>query len=269
MLASALSLVLAWPGPAIAGDISAAAADAAGQLISAYPDFLIRRDDNQLVFRDGTSLPIDDGIQAKPFDRLLEAPDIKDQFVLPYVPGAPEAEPDVNEDPGRIRYDPLFRKMYGDCRKGGVAGSLVPVPWLPRHHGGQVMATSINGVAAQLKRVSDDLDGLPDKFMAYLIPTAGIFNCRMIAGTDRASMHAYGAAIDINTRHAHYWRNAKADAAGHIVYRNEIPFEIVDIFERHGFIWGGKWYHYDTMHFEYRPELLPPGPAQPARQPDP
>ena len=32
--------------------------------------------------------------------------------------------------------------------------------------------------------------------------------------------------------------------------------EIARIFERHGFIWGGKWYHYDTMHFEYRPELL-------------
>jgi hypothetical protein len=30
--------------------------------------------------------------------------------------------------------------------------------------------------------------------------------------------------------------------------------ERVEIFERHGFIWGGKWYHYDTMHFEYRPE---------------
>jgi hypothetical protein len=36
-----------------------------------------------------------------------------------------------------------------------------------------------------------------------------------------------------------------------------VPFEIVLIFERHGFIWGGKWYHYDTMHFEYRPELAP------------
>jgi len=35
-----------------------------------------------------------------------------------------------------------------------------------------------------------------------------------------------------------------------------MPQQIVDIFERHGFIWGGKWYHYDTMHFEYRPELL-------------
>jgi len=30
----------------------------------------------------------------------------------------------------------------------------------------------------------------------------------------------------------------------------------VAVFERHGFIWGGKWFHYDTMHFEYRPELL-------------
>ncbi len=35
----------------------------------------------------------------------------------------------------------------------------------------------------------------------------------------------------------------------------QIPMEIVRIFEKHGFIWGGRWHHYDTMHFEYRPEL--------------
>ena len=35
-----------------------------------------------------------------------------------------------------------------------------------------------------------------------------------------------------------------------------MPRAIVDAFERHGFVWGGRWYHYDTMHFEYRPELL-------------
>ena len=32
--------------------------------------------------------------------------------------------------------------------------------------------------------------------------------------------------------------------------------DIVRIFEKHGFIWGGRWYHYDTMHFEYRPEMI-------------
>ena len=35
-----------------------------------------------------------------------------------------------------------------------------------------------------------------------------------------------------------------------------MPQNLIDIFEKHGFIWGGRWYHYDTMHFEYRPEVL-------------
>jgi D-alanyl-D-alanine carboxypeptidase len=56
--------------------------------------------------------------------------------------------------------------------------------------------------------------------------------------------------------HSHYWLRAKPGAGGRIVYKNEIPWEIVRIFEAHGFIGGGKWYYYDTMHFEYRPELI-------------
>ncbi len=39
------------------------------------------------------------------------------------------------------------------------------------------------------------------------------------------------------------------------LYNNEIPIEIVNIFEKYGFIWGEKRYHYDTMHSEFRPEL--------------
>ncbi len=50
-----------------------------------------------------------------------------------------------------------------------------------------------------------------------------------------------------------------AQKDGAYAYKNEIPMEIVRIFEKHGFIWGGKWHHYDTMHFEYRPELLGAG----------
>ena len=69
-------------------------------------------------------------------------------------------------------------------------------------------------------------------------------------------MHAFAAAIDINKDLAHYWRRPGNKVGRVRRYRNRIPVEIVEIFERHGFIWGGKWYHYDTMHFEYRPELI-------------
>ena len=69
-------------------------------------------------------------------------------------------------------------------------------------------------------------------------------------------MHAWGAAIDINAAYSDYWLWHRAVAGGPAPYANRIPAEIVAIFERHGFIWGGRWSHYDTMHFEYRPELL-------------
>ena len=62
--------------------------------------------------------------------------------------------------------------------------------------------------------------------------------------------------IDINVAQSDYWRNFKPDSKGVYSYRNRIPWKIVEIFEKYGFIWGGKWYHFDTMHFEYRPELL-------------
>ena len=41
-----------------------------------------------------------------------------------------------------------------------------------------------------------------------------------------------------------------------INYVNRIPKEIIRIFEKHGFISGARWYHYDTMHFEFRPDLI-------------
>ena len=85
----------------------------------------------------------------------------------------------------------------------------------------------------------------------YAFPSAGTFNCRAVKDTGNRSPHAWGVAIDINTKFSDYWLWAKNGS-----YRNRIPFDIVDIFERHGFIWGGKWGHFDTMHFEYRPELL-------------
>jgi hypothetical protein len=75
-----------------------------------------------------------------------------------------------------------------------------------------------------------------------------------ISGTRRLSAHSFGIAIDINTAYSNYWKWDRV-SKGKIRYTNTIPREIVDVFEKHGFIWGGRWYHYDTMHFEYRPEI--------------
>ncbi len=225
-------------------------------LVAAYPTFLDRVDGNELVWKDGTRMQIDDGTGAKEFNTLLNAPDIKDQFTYRYVAGRPTQVPELNEDPGRIRFMPLFNKMYGDCTKGEVLGTLVSVDWLPKKNGGKIKVTSVNGVAEKLAAVSKDLDELPDTFLKYIKPNSGTYNCRVIAGTTRVSAHGHAFAIDINSDESDYWQWTKPDAAGGYPFKNRVPYEVVEIFEKHGFIWGGKWYHYDTMHFEYRPEMF-------------
>jgi hypothetical protein len=145
--------------------------------------------------------------------------------------------------------------MYGDCKKGDVERNMTAITWLPRTWGRTVRVTKVNGVAEKLKQVSDEIDALPAAIGTAAYPIAGVYACRVVKDTGRPSMHAYAAAIDLNLQMSDYWLWQKAKG-GSIPYKNRMPQEIVDIFERHGFIWGGKWYHYDTMHFEYRPELL-------------
>lgn len=220
------------------------------KLIKAYPEFLERADANNLYWKDGSSMVYDDG-REKSHDEMLENPDLEDMMSQPYTMGAGwDKPPDVNFEPGRIRYEPFFAKMYGSS-ESGVRKNLTTVTWMPGISGTPLMVNTVNEVDVQLRAVCDDLAKLDNEFMKYVKRTAGTFNYRVIAGTQRLSAHSYGIAIDINTEYSDYWQWDKS-----MKYKNKIPMEVVEVFENRGFIWGGKWYHYDTMHFEYRPELL-------------
>jgi hypothetical protein len=226
------------------------------RLVTAYPGVVKAYDAQSLILKDGTRLPLSDGRADKSFDELLDAPDIGDMFAFAYPAGASAAAPKLNVDPGRIRVELLFQALYGNCATGEVEGWMRSIAWVPGHGGGKVVISTAQGADKALEAVSRDLDRLPKSFTKYLVPSAGTYNCRSIAGTSRQSMHGYGVAIDLNTKYSAYWRWAKPGPDGLHKWTSRIPSEIVAIFEKHGFIWGGRWYHYDTMHFEYRPDLF-------------
>jgi len=223
-------------------------------LVAAYPQHLVGHTGKEIIWRDGTRMPVSDGRTDKTFTELLNEPDIDDMFAFPYTAGKTPTAPSLNHDPGRIRYQPFFLKMYGDCRSGNP--ERVTVKWIPRYGGGTVSVSPVNGVHKAISAVSAELEKLAPKFIRYLKPTAGTYTCRQIAGTQRLSMHSFAVAIDINVSMSHYWRWTKPNKEGKYPWRNNIPEQIVEVFERHGFIWGGRWYHYDTMHFEFRPEFF-------------
>lgn len=227
--------------PATADDAAKRAA-----LLAGYPDSF-SFEGNDVVFPDGTRIVWDDG-KVRSAEELLASPDVEDMFhyVYPLV-SAGDLVPDKDFDPGRIRNEAFFRAVYGDSARA-VEAQVKSVAWL----GSTVRVSTLFGIDQRIATVAAGMTGdLAD----YGRNPGGGFNWRVISGTDQLSVHSFGAAFDINVDFSDYWRWADADADP-IPFKNRIPLTVVELFEAQGFIWGGRWYHYDTMHFEYRPELI-------------
>lgn len=218
-------------------------------LMEAYPDHIVGYSNDSIRWSDGTALPYDDGISKTPV-QLFDNADIEDMAFWTY----PDTVEDFN-DAGRIRNEEFFKKMYGKSPKE-VSENLTTIVWCPKIINTKIRITTINGVDKQLQKVSAELDQHPE-WKAYISGISTV-NWRVVAGTHRLSPHSWGFTVDIGVPMSNYWKwdYPHASETDTIAYRNRFPKELVDIFEKHGFIWGGRWYHYDNMHFEYRPELL-------------
>jgi len=222
-------------------------------LCNSYPNYISVLDYNHIVWKDGEIQVFDDSL-FKTFDQMLDDADLQEQMNQDYVIGRNYVIPILNYDPGRIRNEYFFKKMYGK-NEVEVKKNLVSIVWLPKSLNQKLLVTKINGVDKKLEKISNILDTMV-QFLPYLQSPGGTYVWRKIKNTNRLSMHSFGIAIDINIKFSDYWLWNLSKDKGIIKYKNRIPMEIVEIFEKEGFIWGGKWYHYDTMHFEYRPELI-------------
>lgn len=241
-------LVLAQTGESTSNSVSIPSG--ARKLMRVYPDFIKGYSDNRLLFSDGSFLLYDDG-SAKDFVTRLDHADVEDMFSIPY--DTTSWTPAYLDDAGRIRCDSLFLKMYGETQPL-VRSHLVKIDWF----GQKIPFTSVNGAADSLRAVAADLSRLPAEYRKYFRNSSS-FYWRKVRGADRLSAHSYGIAIDLCVDFSDYWlwSNPGKKELDTIKYKNRIPKEIVRVFERHGFVSGVRWYHFDTMHFEFRPELLP------------
>ncbi len=215
--------------------------------IKAYPN-IIKIQNNTIYFKNGKKIRYSDN-KSKSFKEKLINSSVEDMISQKYPNLKKIVPPKYNFDPGRFRDIKFFKILYGKNKKE-VEKNLVPVIWLPKSENKILWFNKLQNAAKNLQNISNELDKLPKIYKKYITNIAGTFKYRKIAGTSRLSAHSFGIAIDINKKFANYWRWDRDR-----VYKNQIPKRIIDIFEKNGFIWGGRWYHYDTMHFEYRPEL--------------
>jgi hypothetical protein len=234
-------------------------------LRQAYPEFwapqVTAAPDQTLVSVTGQRFEFDEHKDQLPHAPLLNQADLKTQMAQPYAAGFPATPPLRNQDPGRMRAQPFFLALYG-ATPTEVQRHLVAVPWAP--NGRSLAFTRLNGAAQALERVGRTL-AQEAATAAYVRQPAGSFYWRRIAGAPRMSVHAFGAAVDFTLPHGlgRYWQWSGCTEEGACTYpaavlKDPTLQRVVTVFEQEGFIWGGKWAHFDTVHFEYRPELVGP-----------
>lgn len=233
-------------------------ADIGNCLTQAYPN-ISSVSNGVITFVDGTTMPV--GVVSDlPFTQKIKNPSVADQLSQVY-PLAFKI-PKQYEDAGRIRNDGLFKQLYGKSAQE-VKNNLVLVNWQPS--GKKIQFNKQNNASVQLEKVGNEIAKHPE-LKSYVATSLGSFNWRYIAGTKRLSNHSFGIAIDFKLpKNLHkYWRwdgcttEDKVCSYPKQLITDPKMNDVVKIFENYGFIWGGKWASYDSVHFEYRPELVIP-----------
>lgn len=131
--------------------------------------------------------------------------------------------------------------FYG---KAGDESKLVPIDVSAlglKYDGKPVKLIRCHGkVGASLRRVLEAIAKSPHK--AVLERYAGCFNNRAMRGGSLPSLHARGAAVDLdpdsNANHQH-WPNSAT-----------MPLEVMEAFAREGWMPAGAFWSRDGMHFQ-------------------
>lgn len=225
-------------------------------LMMAYPEFISNLESKEdgkvyILLKSGKKLLYDDRTEKNRWQKSGN-PDIQDMLEQLYpLSEVTEVLPN-NFNPGCVRIYPLLKDVYG-ANKSQVQSNLVKISI-----GYKFVEFNRNNKASEaLKSVMQELLPLSrqsHKVYAAAFPSSGTYNYRLIGGTNRLSSHAFGIAIDLHSNKYDYWRWSTREEGQKRL--NSYPKEVVQIFEKNGFVWGGKWGNFDIMHYEYRPELI-------------
>lgn len=225
-------------------------------LMMAYPNCIVGVEKDKdskvyIIMKSGNRILYDDK-KEKNFSQKLQSPDLQDMLEQNYPLGKIDKLMEENFDPGRIRVYSILKEVYGSNKKN-IESNLENVNMGYKNY----PFNEKNDAAENLRAALKELNSIAKnnwRINSNLYPSSGTYNYRVISGTNRLSPHSFGIAIDLKRDKRDYWKWATREAGE--ARLKEYPEEIVKTLEKYNFVWGGKWSHFDILHFEYRPEII-------------
>lgn len=225
-------------------------------LMLSYPEYIVgveKKSDDEIycVMKSGKKIIYDDKKQ-KNHEEKLGNPDLQDMLEQSYPLEKNDDIMDKNFDPGRARHYELLNEVYGGS-KGAIEKNLTALKYGYTNYQFNSKNKANTSLESALKEVMPMAKGRGD-IGSILYPASGTYNYRVISGTGRLSPHSYGIAIDLKSDKRDYWKWSSEKQGKERLA--DYPKELIEAFEKNNFVWGGKWGHFDILHFEYRPEII-------------
>lgn len=137
-----------------------------------------------------------------------------------------------------VASDGTLKASWGSTHMGRVLLPFaIPLSWAPDKKVKRLYCHKKLGLV--FKAVFDEI--VEKKLVGKIVSFGGCFNYRLMRRSYKLSTHSWGIAIDLNV---------KTNLVG---TPGDMDPLIVEIFKRHGFIWGGDWSgsRCDPMHFQF------------------
>jgi len=225
-------------------------------LMLAYPEYVVgvdKKNDDEvyLIMKSGKKLIYDDN-KRKNHEEKLANPDLQDMLEQDYPLEKGTEIMDKTFDPGRARHYELLNEVYGNS-KSVIEKNLISLKYGYTNYQFNSKNKANTSLEDALKEAMT-LAKTRGDIGSILYPASGTYNYRVISGTGRLSPHSYGIAIDLKSDKRDYWKWSSEKQGKERL--KDYPKELVEAFEKNNFVWGGKWGHFDILHFEYRPEIM-------------
>lgn len=225
-------------------------------LMLAYPEYIMgieKKSDDEiyLIMKSGKKIIYDDK-RKKSHEEKLANPDLQDMLEQDYPLDKGTEIMDRSFDPGRARHYELLNEIYGNSKQS-IEKNLINLKYGYTNYqfnGKNKANTSLEAALKELMPLAKSRGDIG----SILYPASGTYNYRVISGTGRLSPHSYGIAIDLKSDKRDYWKWSSEKQGKERL--SDYPKELVEAFEKNNFVWGGKWGHFDILHFEYRPEII-------------
>lgn len=225
-------------------------------LMLAYPEYIVGVEKNSddkvyVIMKSGKKIIYDDK-KEKSHEEKLNNPDLQDMLEQDYPLDKSTEIMDKSFDPGRARHYELLNEVYGSSRQS-IEKNLTSLKYGYTNYQFNSRNKANTYLEAALKELLP-LARTRGDIGSILYPASGTYNYRVISGTGRLSPHSYGIAIDLKSDKRDYWKWSSEKQGKERLL--DYPKELVEAFEKNNFVWGGKWGHFDILHFEYRPEII-------------